>query len=670
MTNAQIAKIFSRIATMLEMDGANVFRVRAYREGARVIDHMAEPAATLAKDEGRLREIKGIGKDLEQKIRDLATGGSTELYDELSKKYPPSLVDLTELQGLGPKRVKTLFEEMRIQNRDDLERAARAGMLRELPGFGETVEKNVLKALEAAAARPAARLLLHAAWRVGHELSEAVGRVKGVHRVELAGSFRRRLETVGDLDILVSGGSAETVMDAFTSHPYVAEVLARGDTRSSVRLGNGLQVDVRLVPPESFGAALLYFTGSKQHNIELRKLAMDRGLSLNEYGLTRGEQVVAARSEEDVYRALELDWIPPELREASGEIELARCGALPRLIEEKDLRADLHMHTDRSDGRDTLGAMVRAARERGYEYCAITEHSKALGMTRGFDEARVRQSVDEIEAVRREVPGIHVLHGLEVDILADGSLDLADDALELLDWVIVSLHSSLGQPRDVVTTRVLSALDHPAVCIMGHPSGRVVGVRQPADLDFERVFERARARGVAMELNAQPDRMDLSDVNARLAKQTGLQFAIDTDAHSTEQLDFVRYGLFAARRAGLTKADVLNALPFASFESWRKRKKGAAVPVAAPAGAEGSKPASSTTEPEAATRTAARAAAARSDGVKPAAEKSAAVKPRAPKSGGKPATAKRAAAPARGGAGGARRPAASSRKRPARRRGR
>ncbi len=582
MTNAEIAKVFDHIATMLEMDAGNPFRVRAYREAARVIEFLPEPAAQLALTEGRLREIKGIGKDLEQKIRDIVTTGTTELYAELTRKYPASLLELTELPGLGPKRVKVLFEQLGIRGREDLARAARDGRLRELPGFGETTEAKLLKALGASIeAHPAGRMLLYAAWPVAHALAEHVAKVHGVHDVEPAGSFRRRRETVGDLDLLVSGGSAETVMEAFTTHAYVAEVLARGETKSSVRLGNGLQADLRLVPEESFGAAMLYFTGSKAHNIELRKLALDHGMSLNEYGLTKGDRVIAAHAEEEVYAALGLQWIPPELREAHGEIDQARNGTLPKLIEQRDLVGDLHMHSDRSDGRDTLAAMVRAARDRGYAYCAVTEHSRSLGMTRGFDEARVRESVGEIEAVRREVPGIEVLHGLEVDILADGRLDLGNDALELLDWVIVSLHSSLSQPRDVVTRRVLAALEHPAVCVMGHPSGRKIGAREPADLDWERVFDRAAELGVAMEINGQPDRLDLSDVNARLARGKGIRFVIDTDAHATGELEFMRNGVFQARRAGLTRNDVLNALPFSKLDAWRRRKKGAVVSAAA-----------------------------------------------------------------------------------------
>jgi DNA polymerase (family 10) len=592
MTNADIARIFSRLATMLEIDGANPFRVRAYREGARIVESQAETMASLAAEEGRLEALPGIGKDLAGKIRDIVASGSTELYDHLQAKIPLEVVALTELQGLGPKRVKTLFETLGVKNREALEKAAKAGRLRDLPGFGEKVEQNVLKALATANAW-AGRMLLAGVWPVAQALADHIRAVPGVEQVELAGSFRRRKETVGDLDLLVCGGHPDRVMEAFIHQTDVAEVLGRGDTKSSVRLANGLQVDLRHVPRESFGAALLYFTGSKEHNIELRKIAIEKGLSLNEYGLTRGKRMEAGRTEEEVYRALGLKWIPPELREAHGEIELSRFYELPVLIEESDLRADLHMHSDRSDGRDTLEAMVRAAKARGYAYCAITEHSKSLTVARGFDEARVRMSVSEIAAVRKKVPGIEVLHGLEVDILADGALDLDDDALELLDWVIVSLHSRLDQPAEIVNERVLRALAHPAVRAMAHPTGRLIGTRDGAALDFERIFAQAARLGVAMEINAQPDRTDLSDVNARLARELGVRIVIDTDAHSTVQLDAIRYGVFAARRAGLTKTDVLNALPYAEFrEAVRTpaRKTIPAPPAPEPGAKGGTKP--------------------------------------------------------------------------------
>jgi DNA polymerase (family X) len=576
--NTDIARVFERLATMLEIDGANPFRIRAYREAARVVESHPEPMESLVGAEGGLEAIKGIGKDLAQKIRDLVTTGTTALYDEMQQKVPLEVVELTELQGVGPKRVKTLMTELHVRNRDDLERAAEAGRLRDLPGFGATLEQKILRAI-ATAKSAGGRMLLHAAWAVAQALTAHVKSVRGVTHVEPAGSFRRRRETIGDLDLVVTGGDPEAVMEAFVTQADVAEVIGRGETKSSVRLVNGLQVDLRHVPPESYGAALVYFTGSKAHNIELRRIALEKGWSLNEYGLTQGEKVIAGRTEKEVYRALGMDWIPPELREAGDEIALATAGKLPRLVELADLRADLHMHTDRSDGQATLEEMVRAVKAAGYAYCAITEHSSSLAMTFGFDTARVRQSVDEIAAVRNKVPGIEILHGLEVDILADGALDLDDEGLALLDWVVISLHSRLGQSRDEMTRRVLHALDHPRVHAMGHPTARRIGQRDPVDMDLEAVFERAAERGVAMEINAQPDRLDLSDVHARLAAAKGTPLVIDTDAHSIAQLEFMRYGVFMARRAGVGPERVLNTMPPDAFRE-RLAERARVVPAA------------------------------------------------------------------------------------------
>jgi len=574
-SNAELAKTLARMGVLLELDGGNVFRVRAYKEGARVIENHAESLAGLVDLPGALEALPGIGKGIAQHIRDLVGTGHTETLDELRKKYPEELVELTELHGLGPKRVRTLFDELKIRSRAELEAAANAGKLRGLAGFGEKVEQNVLKAL-ATASQWAGRMLLADAWPHAHALAERMRQLPGVKQVELAGSFRRRRETVGDLDVLVCGGDAEQVMKAFTKHGSVADVLGQGETKSSVRLEVGLQADLRLVPEESFGAALMYFTGSKEHNIELRRIAIDKGLSLNEYGLTKSEKsekVVAGRTEEDVYRALGLAWVPPELRENRGEIDLAREGRLPKLIELADLRADLHMHTTRSDGRDSIDAMVKAAIERGYEYMAITEHSKALPMANGFDAARVRKSVTEIEAARARHPGIPILHGLEVDILADGELDLDDETLALLDWVVVSIHSHFTQAPAVATERALRAVRHPLVHAFGHPSGRLIGSRDPVAFDVEKVAIAAAENGVAMEINASPDRLDLSDVNARLALEKGCRFVIDTDAHATGQLDNLRFGVFQARRAGLTKDDVWNTRSHAEFELWRRGRR-------------------------------------------------------------------------------------------------
>ena len=572
MTNSEIAQVFTRLATMLEIDGANPFRVRAYREAARVVGEMTEPAANLSA--AGLEELPGIGADLAAKIRNIVDTGTTDLFDQMKAKIPLEVVALTELQGMGPKRVKTLLERG-ILNRDALEQAAKAGELKGLPGFGETLEKKILRAIERTA-QTSGRMLLAAAWPVAEALQARIGQIPGVTQVEVAGSFRRRKETVGDLDLLVCGGDREAVMDGLTTYGEVAEVLGRGDTKSSVRLRSGLQVDLRLVPEEGFGAAMLYFSGSKEHNIELRKIAIEKGWSLNEYGLMKQDVRVAGRTEEEVYRKLGMEWIPPELREARDEIALAMAGKLPRLIERSDLRGDLHLHTDRTDGRESLETMVRAAQARGYEYCAITDHSQSLAMAFGFDTARVRQSVDEIAAVRTTVPGIRVLHGLEVDILGDGALDLDEEGLAMLDWVVVSLHSRLDQPRDEMTRRVLRAIAHPAVHVMGHPTARMIGQREPVEMDMEAVLDAAVRHGVAMEINAQPHRTDLSDLHARMAKQRGVKLVISTDAHNLGQLENIRYGVFAARRAGLEPGDVLNTLPYQAFVEAVARRKSVA----------------------------------------------------------------------------------------------
>lgn len=565
MTNSEVAHALERLATLLEIDGANPFRVRAHREAARIVESHAEPMTRVGAEPGALEEIKGIGKDLAQKIRDLAQTGDTPMLAELRGRIPDAVAGFTELQGLGPKRVKTLFETLGIRDREQLEAAAKAGKLRGLPGFGEKVEQNVLKAL-ATASQWSGRMLLAAAWPLAHALVDHVRAIPGVEQAELAGSFRRRKETVGDLDLLVSGGDADVVMQAFTTHPSVVDILGRGETKSSVRLQSGLQVDLRVVPSASFGAALLYFTGSKAHNIELRRMAQDKGLSLNEYGLTRGEQTLASHTEDEVYRALGLPWIPPELREAQGEIEWALADELPQLIELGDLRGDLHMHTTRSDGRDDLDTMAQAALERGYDYIAITEHSKALAMANGFDAARVRRSVGEIEALRGRFPKLRILHGLEVDILKDGSLDLDDETLAILDWVVVSIHSAFDLPPEAATARALRAVRNPWVHVFGHPTGRLIGSREPVAFDVEQVAAEAAAHGVAMEINASPDRLDLSDVNARIALAKGCRFTIDTDAHATSHLENMRFGVFQARRAGLTRGDVLNTATPAAFE--------------------------------------------------------------------------------------------------------
>jgi DNA polymerase (family 10) len=562
VTNAEIARVLERLAIRLEIEGANPFRVRAYREAGRIVGAHPEAMSAIAGEPGALEALKGIGKDLAGKIRDLVATGRTELDDELRARIPDEVVDFTELQGLGPRRVKTLFETVGIRDRAALEAAAKAGRLRDLPGFGEKVEQNVLKAL-ATASQWTGRMLLGAAWPLAHALAGRVAAVKGVKQVELAGSFRRRRETVGDLDLLVTGGDPGRVMSAFAEHASVAEVLARGETKSSVRLREGLQVDLRLVPPASFGAALLYFTGSRSHNIELRKLAIEKGWSLNEYGLTKGAKTLAGRTEEEVYAKLGLAWIPPELREAHDEIALAREDRLPKLLEPADLRGDLHLHTTRSDGRDSIDAMVEAAIARGYEYYAITDHSHYLR------EGRLHAQLEEIERARKRHPRLRILAGVEANIRASGEVDVADEDLALLDWVVASVHQA---PDSRPTERVLEAMQNPYVDCVGHLTGRRIGTRPARDVDVERVVEAALETGTFLEINGQPDRLDLRDVHARAAKEAGLKLAVTSDGHQVVALTYLELAVAQARRGWLTKADVLNSRTWAQIVKLRKKR--------------------------------------------------------------------------------------------------
>ena len=581
-TNADVGRVLATLATMLELDGANSFRVRAYREAARVVDAHPEPLAKLVDEAGGLEELPGIGKDLAQKIRDVLATGSTALYDEMLEKYPLELVRLTELQGLGAKRVRALYDALGIRDRAGLEAAAKAGKLRDLPGFGEKTEQNVLRALEVAG-QSSGRMLLAQAWAVAHELAESLRAVPGVKRVELAGSFRRRRDTVGDLDLLATGGEPERVMAAFAGHERVAEVLARGETKSSVRLTDGLQVDLRLVPADSFGAALLYFTGSKAHNIELRRVANDQGLTLNEYGLARegaharpGEGEVVAGA----HRGGDLPGARPRLDPARAARGAGRdrAGAHGTAAEAdrggRPARRPAHAHLAQrraplADRDGAGGARARLRLRRHHRALAGAGHGRRLRRGAGAS-ARWPRSPPSGARCRAS----RCCTASRWTSSATARSTSTTQALDRLDWVVASLHSRLAQPAAEATARVLRALEHPAVCALGHPTGRMIGTRPASPFDMEKVIERAAALGVALEINSQPDRLDLSDAHARLAKDKGATMVIDSDAHSIATLDLVRYGVFVARRAGLEKDDVLNTLPYARLRK-ALRKGGA-----------------------------------------------------------------------------------------------
>jgi DNA polymerase (family 10) len=560
--NADIAAVFEEIADLLELGDENPFRVRAYRNAARVVSGLSlDLAATLAEG-AELPKLPGIGADLDGKIHEIAATGSCKLLAQLRRRFPAGITALLALPGLGPKRVRAL-RAARIGSLEDLRRAARAGKLPALPGFGEKTAQRIVDAAQAQLAAPR-RFKLSLAAQYAEPLAKYLGAV-------VAGSYRRRKDTVGDLDFLVVSDEPEKVGARFVKYPEVKEVLASGTTRSSARLASGIQADLRVVPKESYGAALHYFTGSKAHNIAVRKLGIARGLKVNEYGLWRGEKRVAGETEESVYAAVGLPYIEPELRENQGELEAARRGALPRLVELADLRGDLHAHTSTTDGRNTVREMALAARARGVEYCAITDHSRRLAMAHGLDPRRLEKQIAEIDDVNRDLRGITVLKGIEVDILEDGSLDLPDSVLAKLDLVVCAVHGSFGLSRARQTARVLKALCNPHVSILAHPTGRLIGEREAYELDMLAVMRKAKRLGVALELNAHPDRLDLNDVHCRMAKDEGVLVSIGSDAHGVDGFDVLRYGVGQARRGWLEKKDVLNARPLVELTRWLAR---------------------------------------------------------------------------------------------------
>jgi DNA polymerase (family 10) len=573
MENPEIAQAFDEVADLLELQGANPFRVRAYRNAARTLRDLAEPVAEIAADPGRrLEDLPGIGADLAGKIRTLFQTGDLPLRQQLRGEVPAGLRDLLGVPGLGPKRAQVLYRQLGIRSLDKLRRAAEEHRIRQLKGFGTKTEENILRGLEHLA-QVGRRVYLAEAKVYADALTRHLKAAPGLRQVEVAGSFRRRQETVGDLDMLAACDDAGQVMDRLAAYDGVVEVLARGDTKMTVRLKTGLQIDLRVVPGESYGAALQYFTGSKAHNILLRRRAQDRGLKVNEDGVFRGNKRVAGRSEEEVYAALGLPWIPPELREARGEIELALRGRLPRLLELDDLRGDLHMHTRATDGRASLEEMVQAAKTRGYAYIAITDHSKRVTMARGLDARRLRQHWRAIDELAGKVKGLTLFKGVELDILEDGTLDLPDDVLAEADWVVASIHYGQNQPREQITRRLLNAIRCPYVHAIGHPTGRLIGQRKGYDLDLETVLKAAADYGCLMELNCQPSRLDLDDVALLAAKERGIPIVLGTDAHAVEELAFMEFGVYQARRAGLEAKDVANARPLGQFRKLLARRR-------------------------------------------------------------------------------------------------
>ena len=577
MTNADIARVFEEIADMLEIKGEDAFRINSYRRVARTIDDLATDIADIAA-RGELGQLPGVGKASAAKIQELLDTGRLKFREELAQQVPESVLELLNIPGMGPKKVALLWQQRRIDSLDSLKAAITTGGLDDLKGFGKKTLAQISDGIEFLQ-RSAGRKRLGHAWPIATEIRDVVAAMKGVRRVEHAGSLRRGRETVGDLDLLCHADQGERVIKAFTQLPGVTKVLAAGGTKGSVLVewspGHEIQIDLRVVPEESFGAAWQYFTGSKEHNVRLRERAVKRGWSLNEYALSDAKtgKVIASREEEDIYRALDLPWIPPELREDRGEFE---PGAIPaNLLTDGDIRGDLHMHTTASDGRNSIEEMALAAKALGWKYICITEHSQSSTIANGLDPERLEALIADVRQADRRIKGVKIWAGTEVDILADGTLDYDDDLLAKLDFVIASIHAGLGKDPKTNTERTIAAMRNPYVNLIGHPTGRMINTRKPMALDMEAICREAAATGTALEINASMYRLDLKDQHARLAREFGARLAICTDAHGIERFNQMRYGVLTARRAGLRQSDVLNAWTAKQIEAFvqAKRKK-------------------------------------------------------------------------------------------------
>jgi DNA polymerase (family X) len=555
--NSDIARDLEKLADLLELDGANPFRIRAYRNAARVVEELPRSISAMTAAGEDLAELPGIGKDLAGKIETLAATGHMAVLDEIEQRMPAGLRALLDVPGLGPKRAKLLNERLGIRSLTELVVAAKAGKIRELAGFGEKTEQRILEEAEKRVA-VAVRIKRPIAEDIAMPLVRYLEETKGVRRAAVAGSYRRCKETVGDLDIVVAAPSGSEIIERFISYEDVAQIVSRGPTRSSVVLRNGTQVDLRVVSEANYGAALQYFTGSKAHNIALRQIAAARGLKLNEYGLFEGTRRIAGRTEGEIYQHLGLSYVEPELREDHGEVEAAQQAKLPLLVTLADIRGDLHLHTKASDGRASLPEMAQAAQQRGYAYLAITDHSKRVTIAHGLDEKRLADQVSEIAELSETLSGTVILSSVEVDILEDGRLDLPNSALSRLDFAVGAVHSAFGLPREKQTERLLRAMDNPYLAVLAHPTGRLIGEREGIDIDLERILVAARERGVAIEVNGQPDRLDLNEWHCKLAKDIGVKLVLSTDAHSTNELGFMRFAVDQARRGWLESADILN----------------------------------------------------------------------------------------------------------------
>jgi DNA polymerase (family X) len=589
MDNKAIAGILYETADLMEINGDDSFRIRSYRNAAEAIEGLPQAVEQLICEPKKLLEVPGIGKSMAEKLQEICKEGKLSLHSQLLEKYRPSMLELLKIQGLGPKTISLIWSAYKVSDLQGVEKLAREGKLHELPRLGEKQEQKILKSIEDYR-RIAGRFCLDDADKIAQKLTEHLADLPGVDKVTPAGSLRRGRETVGDLDILVTGicctnqQQRDPVIEKIVNFPGIRDVIGRGENKVSFRMRSGMQVDVRLLPPESFGAAMQYFTGSKSHNVALRQRALKMGYTLSEYGLDElppkagsdgepgpGGKRVAGRTEEEIYAQLKLDYIPPELRENCGEIEAAAEHRLPKLVTVEDLQGDVHMHTVETDGRCTIEEMAEAARERGYKYMAITDHSKNLAFANGLDDARALKHIEKIRKAGAEIKGIKVFAGIEVDILADGELDLSDAVLKDMDLVIASVHSAFNQEAAKMTERLLRAVNNPHVSLIGHPTGRILLRRDAYPFDMEAVLNAAAQNRVAMELNAYPDRLDLCDRHLRMAKERGVKVVINTDSHHTSHMEKIHYGVLQARRAWLTPGDVVNTLPAEKFARAMKR---------------------------------------------------------------------------------------------------
>lgn len=569
MKNEFIAVQFELLADLLEIQGANPFRIRAYRNAARTISSTAESLSDLVANGDDLTQFAGIGKDLAKQIHEIVTKGEHSALNELRKEIPGGVLDMLRIPGVGPKKVSVFFNELGLKSLADLKAACEAGRLSKLKGFGRKTEDSILANIDQATEN-SLRVSIADARAAAEIIVEDLQKLPEVEQAAVAGSCRRRRETCGDLDILATCSNSGPPMDLLAGHPLVETVLQRGETKQRVRLKTGIELDLRVVPQESFGAAMQYFTGSKEHNVVVRQRAKDLGLKVNEYGVFRGEEQIAGRTEEDVYAAVGLPWFPPELRENRREFEWAAANAIPALVTVADIQGDLHMHTTASDGAATIEEMALAAKARGLKYIAITDHSKRVSMANGLDADRLRQHWKDIQAVRSRISGIEILCGIECDILEDATMDLPDDVLEEADWVIAVLHYGLKQPGEQIMKRLMAAVTNPHVDIIGHCTGRMIGRREGADVNFSELLKAAAEHRVMMEINAHPSRLDLNDIHAAAARDLGIPIVISTDAHSVNGFEVLEYGVDQARRAGLTKHDVANTRSLTEFRKLLK----------------------------------------------------------------------------------------------------